>query len=213
MIRKQSPKRLSDIASGKVKVGHNSTIAVKPIEYRQSMTPEEYREYVASKAQKAVAKLFTSGGITKASKVGKSDRAKWKAKADKWFSEFIRLRDSDEFGMAYCVTSRKRVRKFWRLMDCGHWISRAKESTRYDERNCHAQSKRANQYQGGHFLEHELAIERIHGKGTAQQLRDKAGQVCKRTAGDYRFLAESYKARVDRIKETEPGRYFGKGAI
>jgi hypothetical protein len=133
------------------------------------------------------------------------DRGYWKRQADKWFSEFIRLRDSDENGIATCITSGRRAH--WRTMDAGHYLSRAKEATRYDERNVHAQSKQANRFQGGHFMEHGLRIEEKYGAGTVQALQLKAMMPCKRTASHYQFLAETYKARVLRIKETEPGRY------
>jgi hypothetical protein len=136
-------------------------------------------------------------------------RKKAKAAADKWFSEFIRLRDSDAEGFATCITNPK-IRKHWRDMDCGHWISRAKEATRYDERNANAQSKQSNRFQGGHFLEHGLAIDRKFGPGTRQDLERKAGQVCKRTVNDYLFIADTYKKRVQWIKEHEPQRYFRK---
>lgn len=92
-------------------------------------------------------------------------------------------------------------------MDCGHYISRAKEAVRYDERNCHAQSKQANRFQGGHFMEHGFRIEEKYGRGTCHALAQKALQPCKRTESDYRFLAETYKSRVDRIKELEPNKY------
>ena len=136
------------------------------------------------------------------------DRGYWKRQADKYFSEFIRLRDSDEFGIATCITSGRRGH--WRTMDCGHYLSRAKESTRYAERNCHAQTKQTNRFQGGHFMEHGFRIEEKYGRGTVHALYIKAMQPCKRTLSDYKFVADTYKARVMRIKETEPGRYATK---
>lgn len=138
-------------------------------------------------------------------------RKKAKAKADKWFSEWIRLRDADASGMVTCITNPK-IRKFWRDVDCGHWISRAKESTRYDERNANGQSKHSNRFQGGHFLEHGLAIDRKFGPGTREALEKKAGQICKRTVNDYLFLADTYQKRVELIKQNEPDRYFRKAA-
>lgn len=192
-IKPTSPKRAAEIKGG-AKMSGTFKIDVAAIRARQGAMGSKVADSLFGKAK------------------GKDSqweaRKKAKAKADKWFSEWIRLRDADEHGMCFCVTSRKRVRKHWREMDCGHYISRAKESTRYDERNCHAQSKRANQYQGGHFLEHGLAIDRIHGPGTREALEKKAGQLCKRTTWDYEVLAKNYKERVDLIKATEPARYF-----
>ena len=135
----------------------------------------------------------------------KSAKAKAKKAADKWFSKFIRLRDSDEFGIVTCITSKRRVH--WLDCDCGHWISRAKMATRYDERNCNGQSKQANRFQGGHFLEHGLAIEEKFGAGTREALELKARRPCKMTEADLWFIAETYRKRVENIEEQSPGKF------
>ena len=134
--------------------------------------------------------------------------AKAMKEADKWFSMFIRLRDSDEHGIATCITSGRRA--FWRTMDCGHYLSRAKMATRYHEQNCHAQSKMSNRFQGGHFMEHAAAIERLHGAGSVERLTIIATQACKRTAGDFQFLADCYRAKVEAIRLAQPERFFGQ---
>lgn len=135
----------------------------------------------------------------------KASRSKAMKEADKWFSEWIRLRDADEDGYVTCITSGRRIK--WRQADCGHWISRAKMATRYDERNCHAQGKMANRFQGGHFLEHGLAIERIHGAGTRAILEAKAMRECKMTTADFQFIANTYKERVAWQRQHEPGKF------
>ena len=186
-----SPKRLAAIKSGKVKMRGTFTIDVKAIRERQSEV-----------SKKVVDVLF---GREKAPQNAQDARRKAKAKADKWFSEWIRLRDSDENGIATCITSGRRIP--WRQGDCGHYLSRAKEATRYDERNCHFQSKIHNQFQGGHFMEHGFRIEEKYGRGTCHALAQKAMLPCRRTTSDYQFLADTYKARVELIKRTEPDRY------
>lgn len=138
-------------------------------------------------------------------KPNSGDRLKAKAKAWKWFSEFIRLRDSDAYGRAQCITCQRSGH--WRTMDAGHFITRAKESTLFDERNVSCQCKGCNRFQGGKFFEHEQAIDRKFGPGTAQAIKDKAGLTCKRTTEDYLFIANSYRLRVERIKKEEPVRY------
>lgn len=138
-------------------------------------------------------------------KAGKTDRQKAKAAAWKWFSMFIRLRDSDAYGRAQCITCQRS--DHWRTMDAGHFITRAKEATLFDERNVSCQCKGCNRFQGGKFFEHEQAIERKFGAGTAQVLKDKAGQVCKRTTSDYQFIADTYKKRVELIRANEPNKF------
>jgi hypothetical protein len=86
-------------------------------------------------------------------------------------------------------------------------VSRAKQSTRYDERNCHAQSKGHNRFQGGHFAEHGLRIDELYGQGTAAELVKKGLMRCSRTIYDFKYLAETYKAKVMQIKAEQPNKY------
>ena len=145
------------------------------------------------------------GEISKAlSRIPKGERSKAKKKAWTQFSRFIRLRDSDEYGRAKCITCP--AVKHWSEMDAGHFITRAKESTLFDERNVSCQCKGCNRFQGGKFFEHEQAIERKFGKGTVETLKIKAGQRCKRTISDYQFIEATYRLRADTILKNEPGK-------
>lgn len=184
--------RISPKRAASTRLMHNSTFSVKKREPKKVLT---------------IAQLKKSGLLKKASRLGdsKTEKARAKKEADKWFSIFIRLRDSDENGIATCITSGRRMH--WREGDCGHYLSRAKEATRYDEKNCHFQSKQANRFQGGHFMEHGFRIEEKYGRGTCRQLAMKASQPCKRTTSDYQFIANTYKERVNWIKEHSPGKF------
>lgn len=134
----------------------------------------------------------------------KSERQQCKAKADKYFSEFIRLRDSDEHGMVTCVTCSHRGH--WRTLQNGHWITRGHEATRYDEQNCNTQCRGCN-YNGGQHLKHEAAIVRKYGNEAVRKLTEKARMECRRTASDYKFLAETYKSRVNHMRQNSPGKF------
>ena len=60
-------------------------------------------------------------------------------KLDKVFSLYIRLRDSKPFGYkAFKCISCGKIKPFSKA-DCGHYYSRAKMSTRYDEENCNSE--------------------------------------------------------------------------
>lgn len=192
-----SKKTLQRIASGEVKLSGRSTIKAKPVEVllaKRKADQEAIR--AAINGAKAKPKKKASDGMTK---------AKARAKADKQFSLFIRLRDSDENGIATCITSGRRAH--WSTMDCGHYVSRAKMATRYDERNCNAQSKMANRFQGGHFVEHGNAIDRKHGAGTAETLREKGLMRCTMTVSDLLAKAKFYADRVAAFREHEPGKF------
>jgi hypothetical protein len=42
---------------------------------------------------------------------------------DELLSKYIRLRDSDEYGMVRCISCGKRMH--WKESDCGHYVSRS----------------------------------------------------------------------------------------
>jgi len=65
-----------------------------------------------------------------------------KKKVDKIFSEFIRKRDKGR-----CYTCGKK--KHWSLMQCGHYVSRVHNNTRYNEVNCHCQCVGCNIFKSG----------------------------------------------------------------
>lgn len=121
----------------------------------------------------------------------KSDRSKAQAKADKYFSIFIRQRDSEN-GLARCVTCGKVISD----PDCGHFISRRFQATRYDEQNAHAQCKRCNRFQNGNQYEHGKAIDRMYGEGVADELLVKSRMIYKRTTADFLTIAELYKQKI-----------------
>lgn len=134
------------------------------------------------------------------------DRRYWKSKAWEHFSRFIRLRDADQYGIATCCTCGRS--KPWKQLQAGHYITRAREATLFDERNVHAQCAGCNKWQGGRPLDYEVFLDRRYGEGTAEQIRAKARMECKRTIHDYQFIAETYRERVEWIKKHEPEKYL-----
>lgn len=121
-----------------------------------------------------------------------------KKKADKYFSLYIRMRDADHRGLVKCCTSGKVLH--WKEADAGHYISRRFESTRYDPRNCHTQSKQENRFHNGNQLAHQKYIQNRYGHDVAEELYQKSLMTCKRTKADYEFIAEEY---YQKIKELE----------
>jgi len=108
-----------------------------------------------------------------------TDRKKLIAKLDRIFSKYIRLKYSDRNGYCRCVTCPKVAP--WKEMDAGHFISREKMAVRFDERNVHPQCLHCNRFKAGNQYEHGKAVDRIHGKGTADLLstigRARGGKV------------------------------------
>lgn len=112
-------------------------------------------------------------------------------KADRYFSEYIRLRDADSSGMVRCITCEKIVA--WNDCDAGHFIDRSHKATRYDERNVNAQCKTCNRFQSGRQYEHGKAIDLKYGDGTADELLQLSRQIIKANKDFYERMATAYK--------------------
>lgn len=121
-----------------------------------------------------------------------------KKKADTYFSDYIRKRDTDYRGYGQCITCGQW--KPYEKLDCGHFISRGRAATRYDEKNANGQCSHCNRFKSGRQYEHGRAIDDKYGVGTADKLLQKSKMKCKRTKSDYEWLAKEYK---DKIKELE----------
>jgi len=113
-----------------------------------------------------------------------------KAKADKYFAEYIRKRDENK----PCITCGRYGKK-----DCGHFISRRFEAVRLDETNAHGQCLKCNRYEYGNQFQHGQQIDKIYGEGTAGELLIKSKMLCKRSAFDYEHLAELYKTKITNL--------------
>ena len=115
-----------------------------------------------------------------------------KAKAIKYFNEYIRLRDQNK----PCIT----CNTLKGTKDAGHFISCRFEATRFDERNVHGQCQKCNRFEYGNQYEHGKKIDEIYGEGTADSILLKSKMFCKRNQYDYEQIAEYY---LNKIKEYE----------
>ena len=121
------------------------------------------------------------------------------AKLWRIFSEYIRLRDSDNSGIGKCFTCS--FTGEWRRFDAGHGIGRQHKSVKYEERNVHSQCKRCNGFEGGQQAIYKEEVEKRYGKGTWDELVLKSRQVCKRGKVDIDFMTEYYKKEVAKLKK------------
>ena len=123
-----------------------------------------------------------------------NDKKLWKV-----FSEFIRLRDADNYGNVRCFTCP--AFKSYRLMDCGHGVPRQHKATKFDERNNHAQCKKCNGFEGGNQAIYKEEVEKRYGEGTWDTLVLKSRQVCKRGKVEIEVMTEYYKNEVKKLKQ------------
>lgn len=114
------------------------------------------------------------------------------------FSEFIRLRDSNENGYCKCITC-PNIRYF-RQMDCGHGVSRQHMAIKYDETNNHAQCKICNYHKKGNPKEYKIAVDKKYGKGTWDDLEIKSRTVQKLGSFEFNVMLQYYKGEVEKLR-------------
>jgi hypothetical protein len=124
--------------------------------------------------------------------------AKLKKKLDSIFSKFIRYRGGSKIShdnwICVCVTCGSTG--FLKKMQCGHFMGRASNSTRYDEQNCNVQCFGCNVKQQGRQFEHAIYIDETYGQGTAMELRKKSKQLKQWKTWELEELIEHYKEKV-----------------
>lgn len=86
---------------------------------------------------------------------------KLRKEADKYFSIYVRLRDSNE-----CITCGSTTGQ----MQAGHFQSRRYNATRYEEENVNCQCYRCNVLFYGEQYKYALAVDLKYGDGTAEKL-------------------------------------------
>ena len=106
---------------------------------------------MTNKAPKNASKSISQKTNTKGKAVAKKPvKSKLIKKLDVVFSEYIRKKDSAN-GKAKCVTCGKVDE--WKKMQAGHFMSRTKYATRWDEENVQVQCVRCNRFsQGEQYL-------------------------------------------------------------
>ena len=123
-----------------------------------------------------------------------SDAKLWKV-----FSEFIRLRDSDDRGFSKCFTCD--FRGEWKRFDAGHGIGRQHKSIKFDQRNVHSQCKRCNGFEGGQQAIYKEEVNKKYGPKIWDELTIKKNQVCKRGQLEIDVMTEYYKKEVLKLKK------------
>lgn len=162
---------------------------------KDKMSVAEYREYLKTKEAKRQSKNRISEKIKKINKKPDPDDSKlWKV-----FSEYIRLKYSDDAGICFCYTCGRPG--FWREMDCGHGIGRQHKATKYEEINNRPQCGNCNGFEGGKREVFKERMNKEHGAGTWEMLELKAKGVVKFTDFEIEVMIKFYKTEVYLLKE------------
>lgn len=119
-----------------------------------------------------------------------------KKKADAAWSIYIRQRDSDRSGNAKCITCG--VKKHWKELQCGHFISRRVNSLRFDDTNTNAQCYSCNVMRYGEQYKYAQELDKKYGEGTADKLHARRFETHKFTIQELLDIIEEAKANCEK---------------
>ena len=124
--------------------------------------------------------------------------SKLKKELDKWFSLYVRLRDSIN-GITQCFTCGKV--DHYKKLQCGHFQSRRHHATRWNERNCQVQCSACNVFRYGEQWKFGLNLNAKYGEDTSFELEQLARTTVKKTRVDYEEDILYYKSIVKNLIE------------
>ena len=124
--------------------------------------------------------------------------SKLKKELDKWFSLYVRLRDSIN-GITQCFTCGKV--DHYKKLQCGHFQSRRHHATRWNERNCQVQCSACNVFRYGEQWKFGLNLNAKYGEDTSYELEQLARTTVKNTRADYEEEILYYKSIVKNLLE------------
>ena len=137
--------------------------------------------------------LFDKAGVTVKKKPD------LKAKLDKEFSLFIRLRDCMPNGYFRCISCGQ-IKPFAQA-DCGHYFSRTHLATRFDEDNCHAECRSCNRFKADHLEGYRVNLIAKIGQQRFDLLKVKAASNTKMSDFEYEQLIKYYKALNKKLRK------------
>ena len=130
-------------------------------------------------------------------------RKKLIARLDKVFSQWVRMRTADHRGFVECYTCGKVAH--WKMVDAGHFQSRAKFSTRWmcdpEEGmvNVAPQCKSCNGFRSGEQFKFARRLDAEFGEGTAETIEQMSNQTRKYSAEELEALIEVYNRRLRKL--------------
>lgn len=161
---------------------------VRPLQAVCSPRCATRQALAASKAKKAAERA-----LTRARKEAIKTIADRIREAQAAFNLYIRTRD--RISGHPCISSGRALDWTGNGVDAGHWRSTgAAPHLRFDERNCHAQSKQDNRYLAGNAAEYRVGLIARIGMEAVQAL-EADNRVHKWTHAELIQIAATYKAK------------------
>lgn len=120
---------------------------------------------------------------------------------DRVFSEYIRLRDADQYGMIRCISCGKRVK--WNQADAGHYVSRRHLALRFDENNVNAQCVCCNRLKSGNIEKYKRGLIMKHGRFIIDYLENKKNEIRQFTDFELELMVLNYRKKVKILKQNK----------
>ena len=120
-----------------------------------------------------------------------------KARCWKVFSEYIRRREADEGGTAYCFTCGQP--KFWKELHAGHFIGGRTNSVLFNEEIVKPQCLMCNVFLGGNYGPYTLKMLDLHGREKVEEFMALKHQTKKYTKSDLEDLIQTYKQKLEEL--------------
>lgn len=112
------------------------------------------------------------------------------------FSQYIRLKESYD-GWGQCITCS--IKKPWKDLQAGHFVSRRFKATLYEEMNVHTQCFACNCMLSGNLLIYRRVMDDIYSPKAVEELERRAKQVKKFTVGELGVMLDGYTAKVKEL--------------
>lgn len=123
--------------------------------------------------------------------------ARLKKEADKWCSEWIRLKDADWKGFNTCYTCG--IRKHYKELQAGHYVSRTYLNLRYYEPNLRPQCVTCNIFRKGNMDEYALRLEK-ETPGILEHLNNwKHRKSTPLKAKDLELIIKEFKEKIKNL--------------
>lgn len=116
------------------------------------------------------------------------------------FSQFIRLRDSDENGYITCYCG---AVVYWTDADNSHYMPRSHMNTRFSDENCNSSCRRCNQTLSGNLKVYGAWLEEKR-SGSVEALENQASVQYNYGISEIKGLISFYSKEVSRMRKTKP---------
>ncbi|WLI32882.1 recombination protein NinG [Pseudomonas sp. FP818] len=118
--------------------------------------------------------------------------------AQQAFNEYIRTRD--QAAGHFCISSGKPLDWSGNAVDAGHYRSvGSAPHLRFDERNCHAQSKQDNRFLSGNAVDYRIGLIARIGQEAVDALESDQS-VRKYTVDEIKAIKAAYRAKTRELK-------------